>query len=153
MSKHSEKFINTEIERAKGKQMGVGQQFEEIRDLLAYKLKREKARLKTYGTKADSFSLAHAIAQHVRSLRAAARWAEVHEFKRRIIKKYGKEPKKKSLKVVLQWLRERERDLAVMRDALRNDAELRDLRRPRKSSASLEMNHHRKSKSSKHKNR
>lgn len=145
MSKVVKKYLEQESKSV------AGSTFEEVRDLLVEKIKREKARLKTYGTKTDSFAIAHVLTQHIRAIKAGARWKEIHDLKSRFTSKYGKHPKRKSLEVILSWLMDREKALASIRDALRNDAELRDLRRPRRSSVVSGTSRIQKSTSSKRK--
>lgn len=128
--------------------------FEEVRALLAEKLRNEKLRLKSYGTKADSFSLAHALTEHVRAMRSDARLEEVNELIEWLIKTIPKDKRKKQAKVVLAWLKDRRKGLETMRSVLKKSAQERDENRPwKRSSPPSDQKHKKKSTSSKHKKR
>jgi ubiquinone biosynthesis protein UbiJ len=58
--------------------------FEEVRDLLADKFRTEKQRLKTFGTKANSFDLANVIARHVLGLMAESRCRELRKLDKKL---------------------------------------------------------------------
>ncbi|SRR6266436_633861 len=65
--------------------------FEEIRALLALKFSKEKKRLKTYGTKANSFDLANSVARFVIALMCESRYRELKRVKKKFNPKYLKE--------------------------------------------------------------
>lgn len=64
---------------------------DEIRGLLSEKFSKEKKRLKTYGTKANSFDLANAVFRYVVSLMCESRYRELKRLKKNFNLKYLKE--------------------------------------------------------------
>ena len=99
--------------------------FEDVRTLLAEKISKEKKRLKSYKTKANSFDLANAIARYVQSLMAESRHRELT----RVMKK-GFKTKKEGWKPVIDYVKERHRATKHMAKALNNVAIETEGKRP-----------------------
>lgn len=106
-------------------------EFSVIREELAGHIAMEKARLKSFGTKPKPFDYANAIAEHMRAERTKARHQEIAGVIEFITAKFKKP--KKSVRIVLRWLEDREKGLGNMAKALKNSAIKKDEARPRKS--------------------
>ena len=125
---------------------------DEIKEFLAQKFAVEKKRLKSYGTKASSFDLAHAVYRHVEALMCESRYRELKRaFKladkhKRVL---GTEP---TYKKYLYYLQERMKATKAMSKAIENVANTNDKNRPWKRTVEKGKNHdeRRRSKSGKH---
>lgn len=128
---------------------------EELTGHFSGKIKKEKLRLKSYGTKPDSFSLSHAIAPDILAYLSKARWEEVTELVGWIRKKFPKTSRPKSAKRILRYLiSDRQVALCRMKDLLSKVAEEKESKRPWKSpSPKSETRPEKKSSSSKSKSR
>lgn len=114
--------------------------FDEIRELLSQKFSKEKLRLKSYGTKASSFDLAHAVARHVQSLMAESRYSELKRLK----KVLDKQPSQGDLHKIWEHYRERSRATKAMAQAIQNVADQNEKARPwkRKPEHKKKKHHH-----------
>lgn len=101
---------------------------EEVRALLADKFKREKLRLKSYDTKANSFDLAHAVTQYVRALMSEARYYEIRGIQKHIESAFPK--KKLQLRKLGDYLQERRNALKEMSAAIQHMADDMEAKRP-----------------------
>lgn len=100
--------------------------FDQIRDLLTEKFSKEKKRLKTYGTKANSFDLANVVARYVQALMSDSRRREL----KRIEKQFkGKEWARHTL---YAYLEERIQATSDMSTAIKNMAVKNESERPYK---------------------
>ena len=90
--------------------------FEEVRDLLADKFRTEKQRLKTFGTKANSFDLSNVIAKYVLGLMAESRCRELNKAIQKLYKVYDAQDRSYNITVrdVNKYLRERSKATSAM---------------------------------------
>jgi len=102
--------------------------FEEIRQLLALKFSKEKKRLKTYGTKANSFDLANAVARFVVALMCESRYRELKRLK----KVMDKQPSQGNTRKIWEHMKERLQATKGMTKVLQNFAEEMEKQRPYK---------------------
>src|SRR6267154_4384992 len=92
--------------------------FDEVRELLSQKISLEKRRLKTFGTKADSFNLANALTSHVMSLMSESRNSELKRLDKHIrnkdipFREYG-----------IKYINERLKATSDMANAIQHTAE------------------------------
>jgi hypothetical protein len=118
--------------------------FDQIRELLSVKFSKEKKRLKSYGTKANSFDLANAVARYVEALMAEARSRELVRLDKKLkyhglykFDKYGKIP-------IKDYIEERIHATSVMAKAIRNEGERNEAARPWKRREHKHKHGHRK---------
>jgi hypothetical protein len=96
---------------------------EDIRTLLAEKFSREKKRLKTFGTKVDSFQLANVVYRYIESMMSDSRYREL----KRLIKKY---PARGKLQDLYNYIDERMKATKAMSKAIQHVAEDNESKRP-----------------------
>jgi len=122
--------------------------FEEVRALLATAFKKEKERLKSFGTKANSFDLANVVARYVLALMAESRYRELKLFKKK-----GLKTKKEGWTPVIEYIDDRMKATKSMSRAIRHLAEDADSKRPWQPRHEREYREHNKrfEKSSRHK--
>ena len=107
---------------------------EELHGFFSGKLKKEKLRLKSFGTKPDSFSLSYAIAPFILGYLSKARWEEITDLISWIRKKFPKDERPKSVKKILRYLiGDRQVSLCKMKDILSRVADEKEGKRPWKS--------------------
>jgi hypothetical protein len=99
--------------------------FEEVRELLAAKFSKEKKRLKTFGTKTDSFQMANASAHYVLALMAEARNRELKRLDKKLDTCSNDDNEK-----VVRYVNERLKATSDMAKAINNHAELTEKKRP-----------------------
>lgn len=97
---------------------------EEVRELLAQKFALEKRRLKSFGTKSNSFDLANAVAPWVVALMADSRTRELRRLEKWLEKRHIK-----SLKVQ-KYLASRKRETKLQAQAINNLAKQKEEHRP-----------------------
>lgn len=103
--------------------------FDQIRDLLASKFSKEKKRLKSYGTKANSFDMANAVARHVQALMTESRASEWRKFKKKIL---DKQPSQGDTHKIWKYYEERLKATSAMANAIKNMADKAESERPYK---------------------
>lgn len=104
---------------------------DEVRAFLAEKFSREKKRLKTFGTKANSFDYAHVITRYVLALMADSRNREIKRSLK-FVAAHGRCDPRVELEPYLQ---ERLKSTSVMSKAIENMAKDDEANRPWKSKA------------------
>lgn len=103
--------------------------FEDLRNLLAAQISKEKKRLKTYGTKANSFDLANAITRYVQAFICDGRHREMLRLK----KVLDKQPSQGNVHKIYEHNKDRLHGLEVMGKALGNFALTCEKNRPWRS--------------------
>jgi len=117
---------------------------DEIRELLTQKFSKEKKRLKSYGTKVDSFQLANVVTQYVRALNSEARKSEL-KYLNKFFDKQKIDPGKRTK----AYITERIKSLDQMADLIKRVAEDNESKRPWKSHKSKHRSKHDKRRSNK----
>lgn len=116
--------------------------FDEIRDLLAEKFKKEKLRLKSYDTRASSFDLANAVARHVQALMTDSRRRELLRFKDKFEKIDKNALSSRSIVYNTQkYFQERLKATKAMAQALQNVADANEKARPWKRKPEKKKHH------------
>jgi hypothetical protein len=119
--------------------------FEEVRELLSQKISKEKKRLKTFGTKADSFNLANAITRHVQALMSESRASELKRLDKKLIDIHESHDKEK----IVRYVNERLKATSDMAKAIQHTAEDTEKKRPWRSEVEQDID----KKEHKHKHR
>lgn len=116
--------------------------FEEIRALLAQKFHKEKLRLKSYGTKSDSFQLANVTARYVQALMSESRYRELKKVNDFVEKHARCDPRDE----LHPYIKERLKATKAMAKAIEHVAEETEKNRPWKRKKEKKKKHHRKKK-------
>ena len=120
--------------------------FEEIRELLAKQFHKEKLRLKSYGTRADSFQLANVVARYVEALMAESRYRELKKLSQVI---YNDSKHLKHARKLLGHVSERMNATKAMSKAIQHMAEDNEKKRPWKRKEKKKYHKHKHSKRNK----
>ena len=107
--------------------------FDEIRDMFIIKIRREKKRLKSYGTKIDSFQIANVVASFSQALQAESRYSEL----KRLLK-FCRKKKIFPTSELSSYLQERVRATKQMSEAIEHSAEHNEKNRPWKRTVKKE---------------
>lgn len=99
--------------------------FEEVRELLANRIRYEKKRLKTFDSKANAFDISNAITRFVLALMAESRNKELKRFSKK-----GLKHKKEGWTPVIEYFNERLKATSDMSKVLLKYAEEAEKARP-----------------------
>ena len=100
--------------------------FEEVRELLAEKIRYEKKRLKTFDSKANAFDISNAITRFVLALMAESRASELKRLK----KVLDKQPSQGNVHKIFEHYKERFKATSDMSKVLLKYAEAAEKARP-----------------------
>jgi hypothetical protein len=106
---------------------------DDLRDLLAQKFSREKKRLKSYGTKTDSFQMANVVVRYVQALMCDSRNRELKRLKKLL--------RQGDLNKIWKHVRERLKATSRMAKAIRHVAEETEKKRPWKKTVEHKHKH------------